>query len=160
MRGSLLVCGTASSVGKSTVATGLCRWLARRGVHAAPFKACNMSNNATVAPDGGEIAWAQEAQARAAGISSTSTMNPVLFKPLDERRSDLVLRGRSVGIVHAVDGAHFPRMQRTVHGAFDELRDEFDVAIAAGAGSPAVINLLERDPHRLPFPHRTATHGA
>src|SRR2546423_1940247 len=157
MRGSLLVCGTASSVGKSTVATGLCRWLARRGVYVAPFKACNMSNNATVATDGGEVAWARGAQARAAGISSTTTMNPVPFKPLDERRSDLVLRGRSVGIVHAVDGAHFPRMQRTVHGAFDELRDEFDVVIAEGAGSAAEINLLERDLANLPFAAATGT---
>src|SRR5438128_1905602 len=151
MRGSLLVCGTASSVGKSTVATGLCRWLARRGVHVAPFKACNMSNNATVATDGGEIAWAQDAQARAACVRSTSAMNPVLIKPLDERRSDLVLRGRSVGIVHAVDGGHFPRMQRTVHAAFDELRDQYDVVIVEGAGSAAEINLLERDLANLPF---------
>jgi adenosylcobyric acid synthase len=157
MRGSLLVCGTASSVGKSTVATGLCRWLARRGVLVAPFKACNMSNNATVATDGGEIAWMQHIQARAAGIASTSAMNPVLVKPLDDRHSDLILRGRSVGIVAGVDTAHFPGMQRAVCAAFDELRDQYDVVIAEGAGSAAEINLLERDLANLPLAAATGT---
>ncbi|WP_456300025.1 nucleotide-binding protein, partial [Saccharomonospora saliphila] len=105
MRGGLLVTGTTSDAGKSMVVAGLCRWLARRGVRVAPFKAQNMSNNSMVCPDGTEIGRAQWLQAVAAGVPPESAMNPVLLKPGSDRRSHVVLRGRPWGDLGAHDFA-------------------------------------------------------
>src|SRR6056297_477385 len=100
MARTILVAGTASHVGKSTVAAGLCRLLADRGVDVAPFKAQNMSNNAraVVDPDGstGEIGVSQYVQARAARVSPTTDVNPVLLKPRGEGESQLVIQGEAV----------------------------------------------------------------
>ncbi|MFN0283402.1 MAG: cobyric acid synthase CobQ, partial [Kineosporiaceae bacterium] len=81
MQGSLLVAGTSSDAGKSVLAAGICRWLHRRGVRVAPFKAMTMSNNSVVTADGGEIGRAQGVQAAACGLLPETTMNPVLLKP-------------------------------------------------------------------------------
>lgn len=94
MRGALLVAGASSDVGKSVIAAGLCRWLARQGVRVAPFKALNMSLNSFVTPDGAEIGRSQAMQAAAAGIEPTADMNPVLLKPGGNGRTHVVLRGR------------------------------------------------------------------
>ncbi|MEV0768275.1 cobyric acid synthase [Nocardia salmonicida] len=145
-RGALLVAGTTSDAGKSVVVAGICRMLARRGVRVAPFKAQNMSNNSVVTLDGGEIGRAQALQARACGLEPSVRFNPVLLKPGSDRRSQLVVRGKAVGTVGARD--YFTRRQElreVVAAELASLRDEFDVVICEGAGSPAEINLRATD---------------
>jgi adenosylcobyric acid synthase len=143
----LMVQGTASSVGKSTLVAGLCRLFARRGVRVAPFKAQNMSNNAAVCIDGGEIGRAQFAQAVAAGIEATVDMNPILLKPHSDA-SQVVVRGQVQGVETA---AAYWRTERqhmlwpVVVDALEHLRSRFDLVIAEGAGSPAEVNLRDRD---------------
>src|SRR5690606_23227126 len=142
----LLVAGTTSDAGKSVVTAGLCRWLARRGVKVAPFKAQNMSLNSMVTADGAEIGRAQFMQAQAAGVEPRAVMNPVLLKPGSDRRSQVVVLGRPVGEVDAV-GCRERRewLHGVVQESLAELRDEFDVVICEGAGSPAEINLRGGD---------------
>ena len=105
MAKGLLVAGTTSDAGKSLVTAGLCRWLARQGVSVAPFKAQNMSNNSMVCPDGSEIGRAQWVQALACGVVPEAAMNPVLLKPGSDRRSHVVLMGRSWGDLDAGEWA-------------------------------------------------------
>ena len=101
MSGGLLVAGTGSDAGKSVVAAGICRWLSRRGVRVAPFKAQNMALNSAVTPGGAEIGRAQAAQAQAAGVEPEAAMNPILIKPSGERLSQLLLMGRPLTDVDA-----------------------------------------------------------
>jgi adenosylcobyric acid synthase len=149
---TLLVAGTASHVGKSTVVAGLCRLLADRGVDIAPFKAQNMSNNARAVArangDGfGEIGVSQYAQARAAGIPATTDHNPVLLKPRGEGESQLVIDGEAVGHFAAGDyyETHWERAREAAEAAHDRLARDHDVVVAEGAGSIAEINLHHRD---------------
>jgi adenosylcobyric acid synthase len=146
MRGGLMVCGTASDVGKSSVVAGLCRVLHRRGVSVAPFKAQNMANNAYVTPSGHEIGRAQGVQALAAGAVPEVAMNPILLKPTGERTSQVVVMGRPAGHLDATAyQAEKPKLFATVLAALADLRSRFDVVILEGAGSPAEINLLHSD---------------
>jgi adenosylcobyric acid synthase len=146
MRGALLVAGTTSDAGKSVLAAGLCRWLARQGVRTAPFKAQNMSLNSFVTPGGAEIGRAQAMQAAAAGIEPDARMNPVLLKPGSDRRSQVVLLGRPEGEVDAVEYRHHaPRLLEVALDSLEQLRREYDVVIGEGAGSPAEINLRATD---------------
>jgi adenosylcobyric acid synthase len=149
---ALLVCGTASGVGKSTVVAGLCRLLARSGSRVAPFKAQNMSNHAAVTVDGGEIGRAQAAQAAAAGVEPEIAMNPLLLKPIGERDSRLVVLGHERGTSRACDGeARAAELRPIVLDAWRSLRARFDTVVAEGAGGAAEINLLARDVVNLPF---------
>jgi len=144
--GALLVAGATSDAGKSMVVAGLCRLLASRGVRVAPFKAQNMSNNSAVTIDGGEIGRAQAMQARAAGLAPSVRFNPVLLKPGSDRTSQLLVRGRPVGTVGAGDYiAHRDRLAGIIAEDLAALRDEFDVVLCEGAGSPAEINLRATD---------------
>jgi len=146
LRGALMVVGTGSDVGKTTVVAGLCRLLARHGVHAAPFKAQNMSLNSTVTLGGHEIARAQALQAAAGGIEPDVLMNPVLLKPTGERTAQVVVRGAPVGVMRADEYHVFkPQLFDLVLDALAELRSRVDVVLLEGAGSPAEINLLEHD---------------
>ncbi|WP_041626059.1 cobyric acid synthase [Stackebrandtia nassauensis] len=146
MTGTLLVTGTCSDSGKSTVVAGLCRYLARRGVRVAPFKAQNMSNNSAVTADGGEIGRAQAKQAAAAGLEPDVAFNPVLLKPGSDYTSQIVVRGKPWG---TIDAANWPRLRRELSGvvaeSLTELRSRYDVVICEGAGSPAEINLRAHD---------------
>jgi adenosylcobyric acid synthase len=148
--GGLVVAGTSSDAGKSMLAAGLCRWLHRRGVRVAPFKAQNMSNNSAVVvgPDGraGEIGRAQALQAAASGIEPEVRFNPVLLKPTGERSSQVVVLGEAIGTVSAADFASVrPRLAEAAFDALAALRTEYDVVLCEGAGSPAEINLREGD---------------
>ena len=143
---SLMVLGTASSAGKSVLATGLCRLYARRGMRVAPFKAQNMALNSFVTPDGGEIGRSQAVQAEACGIAPSVLMNPVLLKPNSDHTSQVVIRGRAGGNLSAREyyaWRHTLRPQ--VLDAFQTLAAGHDLVILEGAGSPAEINLREND---------------
>ncbi|RCV48828.1 cobyric acid synthase [Marinitenerispora sediminis] len=143
---ALLVAGTTSDAGKSVVTAGICRWLARQGIKVAPFKAQNMSLNSVVTPDGAEIGRAQAMQAAACGIEPRAAMNPVLLKPGSDRRSQVVVRGRAVGEADAVGyRAYRDRLRRVALDSLAELRDDYDVVVCEGAGSPAEINLRAGD---------------
>lgn len=151
MARTLLIAGTASHVGKSTVAAGLCRLLADRGVAVAPFKAQNMSNNARAVmdPDGktGEIGVSQYVQARAARVSPTTDMNPVLLKPRGEGESQLVIQGSAVAHYEAREyyEEYWERALDAVCESHARLIEAYDVIVAEGAGSIAEPNLRERD---------------
>ncbi|GAC1477002.1 MAG: cobyric acid synthase [Acidimicrobiales bacterium] len=154
LRGGLMVCGTTSDAGKSHTVTGLCRLLARRGVRVAPFKAQNMALNSFVTASGHEIGRAQGVQALAAGAEPEVAMNPILLKPTGERSSQVVLMGRPVG--HFEAAAYHeakPALLATVLAALEDLRSRYDVVVCEGAGSPAEINLLDRDIVNLRVAH-------
>ncbi|MBO0916347.1 cobyric acid synthase [Streptomyces laculatispora] len=147
MSGGLLVAGTTSDAGKSVVTAGICRWLVRRGVKVAPFKAQNMSLNSFVTRGGAEIGRAQAMQAQAARVEPTALMNPVLLKPGSDRSSQVVLMGRAVGEMSA-RGYHGGRQEQllsTVVDCLEQLRGTYDAVICEGAGSPAEINLRRTD---------------
>ncbi|MGV0907548.1 cobyric acid synthase [Mycobacterium novum] len=146
----LLIAGTTSDAGKTVVATGLCRALARRGVRVAPYKAQNMSNNSMVCTgaDGTatEIGRAQWVQALAARAVPEPAMNPVLLKPGSDQRSHVVLMGRPWGEVSSSDWREGRRaLADAAHAAYGDLAARYDVIIAEGAGSPAEINLRDSD---------------
>jgi adenosylcobyric acid synthase len=152
MARTLLVAGTASHVGKSTVVAGLCRALADRGVPVAPFKAQNMSNNARAVPVAnsngwGEIGVSQYVQARAARVRPTTDLNPVLLKPRGGSESQLVIDGRPRR--HYRAGEYFEagwhEARAAAEAAHGRLAEEYDVVLAEGAGSIAEINLHHRD---------------
>jgi cobyric acid synthase len=144
--GSLLIAGTTSDAGKTTVVTGLCRWLARRGVRVAPYKAQNMSNNSMVCGDGAEIGRAQWIQAVAAGAEPEAAMNPVLLKPGSDRRSHVVLMGEPWGELTARGFlTERAELAKAAFAAYDDLASRYDVVISEGAGSPTEINLRQSD---------------
>jgi adenosylcobyric acid synthase len=146
MSGALLVCGTHSDAGKSVVTAGLCRWLRRRGVSVAPFKAQNMALNSVVTPGGAEIGRAQAVQAAAAGIEPEAAMNPVLIKPSGERHSQVIVMGEPYADTDARSYQQLKHELRPiVEAALADLRARYDVVICEGAGSPAEINLRAGD---------------
>ncbi len=149
---ALMIQGTASGVGKSVLVAGLCRLLARNGISVAPFKPQNMSNNAAVTTDGGEIGRAQALQALACGIHSTVDMNPVLIKPEADEKAQLIVRGQVTGQLTA----HRFRQDRlgwlpTILDSFTRLQSQYEVVIIEGAGSPAEPNLREGDIANMGF---------
>ena len=153
--GALMIQGTGSDVGKSTVVAGLCRMARRRGLSVAPFKPQNMSNNAAACPGGGEIGRAQALQARAAGLVPTVDMNPVLLKPQSDRTSQVVVHGRAVSTLQAADYlARRDQLLAPVLESFERLASAFDLVIVEGAGSAAETNLRERDIANMGFARR------
>ena len=143
---AILIAGTTSDAGKSVVTAGLCRWLTRQGVKVAPFKAQNMSLNSAVTADGAEIGRAQAMQAAAAGVEPEAAMNPVLLKPGAGGTSQVVLLGRPVAEVDAMSYRDLKvRLHEAVLECLADLRSRFDVVVCEGAGSPAEVNLRDRD---------------
>lgn len=150
--GTLMVQGTSSDAGKSLLVTGLCRWLARRGVRVAPFKPQNMALNSAVTVDGGEIGRSQAVQAQACTIPPRTDMNPVLLKPNTDTGAQVIVQGRAVGNMNALD---YHRHKGIAHDAvlrsYESLVSDFDVVLVEGAGSPAEINLRRGDIANMGF---------
>ncbi|MGH8254892.1 MAG: cobyric acid synthase, partial [Steroidobacteraceae bacterium] len=149
---TLMIQGTSSDAGKSTLVAGLCRVLKRRGVRVAPFKPQNMSLNSAVAVDGGEIGRAQALQAQAAGIAPTSDMNPVLLKPQTDQGAEVIIQGRAIGVQEAVEYHDYKRIAReAVLASYRRLAAAYEVILVEGAGSPAEVNLRNNDIANMGF---------
>ena len=148
----LMFQGTGSDVGKSLIVAGLCRLLANRGIAVRPFKPQNMSNNAAVTADGGEIGRAQALQARAARVAPSVDMNPVLLKPQSEVGSQIVVQGRVVGTAKAREyQARKPQLMAYVLDSFAKLREQCDIVLVEGAGSASEVNLRANDIANMGF---------
>ncbi len=143
---TLMIQGTASSVGKSIIVTALCRIFRQDGFRVAPFKAQNMALNSYVTADGGEIGRSQVVQAEAAGIEPGVDMNPVLLKPEADSQCQIVLLGKVAKTITAsAYYQHTPRLLEIIEGALARLRSSYDIVVIEGAGSPAEINLREKE---------------
>jgi len=143
---TLMIQGTASSVGKSILVTALCRILKQDGFRVAPFKAQNMALNSFVTRAGGEMGRAQVTQAQAAGVEPTVDMNPVLLKPEADAKSQVIVQGKvSRSISAGRYYRHTPRLLKAVEESLNRLRSEYDVVVIEGAGSPAEINLQAKE---------------
>lgn len=143
-----MLVGTGSDVGKSVIATALCRIFKQDGYHPAPFKAQNMALNSFATPEGFEIGRAQAVQAEACGLSPHTDMNPLLLKPNSEHTTQVVLNGKPIGNRSAYD--YFRKegrepLRRAVHEAFDRLAEKYNPIVMEGAGSVSEINLRESD---------------
>jgi adenosylcobyric acid synthase len=148
---AVMIQGTGSNVGKSMLVAGLCRAALRRGLKVAPFKPQNMSNNAAVTADGGEIGRAQALQARACGLEPVTDMNPVLLKPETETGAQVIVQGRRLTSTRAADYAGLkPRLMGAVLESFGRLSAEH-LVIVEGAGSPAEVNLRAGDIANMGF---------
>ena len=144
--------GTGSDVGKSLLAAGLCRAFTRRGLRVRPFKPQNMSNNAAVTADGGEIGRAQALQARACGVPPTRDMNPVLLKPQTDAGSQVVVQGAVWGNVRAMEYYRLKaELLPRVLESFERLGREADLIVVEGAGSAAEVNLRAGDIANMGF---------
>ncbi len=143
---SLMIMGTASDVGKSVVVTGLCRLFANAGIRVAPFKSQNMSNNAAVCPNGGEIGRAQAVQAEACGLEPTVDMNPVLLKPESDRGCQVVIRGQARFRMTTREYSHYREQAwPEIVSSYARLAVQFEVIVIEGAGGAAEVNLRNRD---------------
>ncbi|MBT6140333.1 MAG: cobyric acid synthase [Rhodospirillaceae bacterium] len=149
---ALMFQGTGSDVGKSMLVAGLCRALLRRGLSVRPFKPQNMSNNAAVTADVGEIGRAQALQARASGVEPSVHMNPVLLKPESDTGAQIVVQGHVKGHARAIEYREWkPQLLSSVLESYERLRQEADIVLVEGAGSPAEINLRDGDIANMGF---------
>ncbi len=149
---TLMVQGTTSDAGKSTLVTALCRWLARQGVAVAPFKPQNMALNSAVTADGGEIGRAQAVQAQAANLAPHTDMNPVLLKPNSDIGAQVIIHGRAVTSMDAAAYHDYKRVaMQAVRDSHGRLSAQYPVVMVEGAGSPAEINLRAGDIANMGF---------
>ncbi|WP_375534739.1 cobyric acid synthase [Alteribacillus sp. HJP-4] len=143
----LIVWGTTSDAGKSYLVTGICRALSNRGYDIAPFKGQNMSNNSYVTVSGHEIGRSQGLQAEACRLVPTVHMNPVLLKPRSDQKAEVIIHGKSIGSPAAGEyrSTFFEQASEAVFESLDKLSDNYEFIIMEGAGSPAEINLMDKD---------------
>jgi adenosylcobyric acid synthase len=155
MTRALMIQGAGSDVGKSLIVAGLARAATRRGLRVMPFKPQNMSNNAAVTVDGGEIGRAQALQALAAGVEPHTDMNPVLLKPETDVGSQVIVQGKRVATLRARDYAALkPSLMPAVLESFERLKAKADLVLVEGAGSPAEVNLRANDIANMGFARR------
>ncbi|WP_122665866.1 cobyric acid synthase [Pseudomonas viridiflava] len=149
---TLMVQGTTSDAGKSTLVTALCRWLTRQGVAVVPFKPQNMALNSAVTADGGEIGRAQAVQAQACGLQPHTDMNPVLLKPNSDTGAQVIIHGRAVTTMNAVAYHGYKEIaMKAVLESHERLGRSYPVIMVEGAGSPAEINLRANDIANMGF---------
>jgi len=149
---TLMIQGTTSDAGKSAVVTGLCRLLVRKGFKVAPFKPQNMALNSAVTVDGGEIGRAQAAQAQACYLQPHTDMNPVLLKPNSDTGAQVIIHGQAVTNMNARAYHDYKTTAMTaVMESFQRLKEAYDIVLVEGAGSPAEINLRDRDIANMGF---------
>jgi adenosylcobyric acid synthase len=149
---TLMVQGTTSDAGKSTLVTALCRWLTRQGVSVVPFKPQNMALNSAVTADGGEIGRAQAVQAQACGLRPHTDMNPVLLKPNSDTGAQVIIHGRAVTTMNAVAYHGYKEIaMQAVLESHQRLGEQYPVIVVEGAGSPAEINLRANDIANMGF---------
>ncbi|EPL14942.1 cobyric acid synthase [Pseudomonas sp. CF161] len=149
---TLMVQGTTSDAGKSTLVTALCRWLIRQGVGVVPFKPQNMALNSAVTADGGEIGRAQAVQAQAANLEPHTDMNPVLLKPNSDTGAQVIIHGRAVTSMNAVAYHDYKAIaMQAVLASHQRLSAAYPVVMVEGAGSPAEINLRAGDIANMGF---------
>jgi adenosylcobyric acid synthase len=149
---TLMVQGTTSDAGKSTLVTALCRWLVRQGIAVAPFKPQNMALNSAVTAEGGEIGRAQAVQAQAANLAPHTDMNPVLLKPNSDTGSQVIIHGRAVTSMNAVAYHDYKAIaMQAVLASHTRLSQAYPVVVVEGAGSPAEINLRANDIANMGF---------
>lgn len=149
---SIMLAGTGSDVGKSIIATALCRIFLQDGFHPAPFKAQNMALNSYATPEGLEIGRAQAVQAEAAGIPCHTDMNPLLLKPNSDHTSQVVLNGKPIGNKSAYEyWRNDPALRQEVHAAYDRLAAKYNPIVMEGAGSISELNLRDHDLVNLPM---------
>ena len=149
---TLMVQGTTSDAGKSTLVTALCRWLTRQGVGVVPFKPQNMALNSAVTADGGEIGRAQAVQAQACGLAPHTDMNPVLLKPNSDTGAQVIIHGRAVTSMNAVAYHDYKAIaMQAVLASHQRLSAAYPVVMVEGAGSPAEINLRAGDIANMGF---------
>lgn len=149
---TLMIQGTTSDAGKSTLVAGLCRVLYRRGVRVVPFKPQNMALNSAVTTDGGEIGRAQAVQAQACGLAPHTDMNPVLLKPNSDTGCQVIIHGKVVCNLEATGyHAYKPTAMRAVLESYQRLNSQYENVVVEGAGSPAEINLREGDIANMGF---------
>lgn len=147
-----MVQGTTSDAGKSTLVAAICRVLYRRGVRVAPFKPQNMALNSAVTVDGGEIGRAQAVQAQACGLAPHTDMNPVLLKPNSDTGCQVIVHGKVECNLEAVGyHAYKPIAMRAVLASWERLKSQYECVVVEGAGSPAEINLRDRDIANMGF---------
>jgi len=149
---TLMVQGTTSDAGKSTLVAGLARLMARKGLRVAPFKPQNMALNSAVTPDGGEIGRAQALQAMAARVPLSTDFNPVLLKPSTDIGAQVIIHGKAIDTLSARDyHAYKPTAMAAVMESWDRLTRQYQMVLVEGAGSPAEINLRDRDIANMGF---------
>ncbi len=152
LSGTLMVQGTTSDAGKSTLVAGLCRLLKRQGVSVAPFKPQNMALNSAVTIDGGEIGRAQALQAIACGLEPITDMNPVLLKPTTDQGAQVIIQGKAVTTMQAQQYHDYKKVARTaVFDSYERLKSNYQCILVEGAGSPAEINLRQNDIANMGF---------
>ncbi len=149
---TIMIQGTTSDAGKTTLVAAICRILKNRGISVVPFKPQNMALNSAVTEDGGEIGRAQALQAQAAGLKPHTDMNPILIKPTSDTKAQVIIHGKAVSDMDAVVYHDYKKhAMNAVLESFHRLQKQYDVIVVEGAGSPAEINLRDRDIANMGF---------